>query len=230
MAIFCSLTAIAVSLLFCRIGQANHIVAWLQPLRTFQIAYIVMILGLGAVLGEHLRKRNALSWVGVFAGLGGIMVFAERQTFPASTHFELPGSSAGNAWEEAFVWIRSNTPRDALFSLDSDYITKPAEDAQNFRAVSERSSLPDFTKDGGDAANDPKLSLAWAAAQGPQNHLSEKSDTQRISELSPLGVDWVVLSKNTSTHFLCDYENSAVKVCRLPLQERSEKEFLTAAK
>ena len=228
MAIFCSLTAIAVSLLFGRVGQANHMVAWLQPLRSFQIAYIMMILGLGAALGEHLLKKNVLAWLGVFASLGGIMLFAERQTFPASTHFELPGSSGGNAWEEAFVWIRSNTPRDALFSLDSDYITKPAEDAQNFRAVSERSSLPDYTKDGGDAANNPDLSSAWAEAQGPQNHLSEKSDTQRISELRPLGVDWVVLRRDTPTRFFCAYENNAVKVCRLPLQERADTRSLVA--
>jgi hypothetical protein len=53
---------------------------------------------------------------------------------------------------------------------------------------------------------------------------------QRISELKPFGVDWVVLRKDASTHFACDYENSAVKVCRLPLQERLAKEFLTAAK
>jgi hypothetical protein len=225
MAIFCSLTAVAVSLLFGRIEQANHVVAWLQPLRTFQIVYVVMILGLGAVLGERVLKKNALSWVTVFASLGGIMLFAERQTFPASTHFELPGLSPGNAWEEAFLWIRFNTPRDALFSLDSDYITKPAEDAQNFRAAAERSSLPDYTKDGGDAANNPELSSTWAAVQEPQNRLSEKPDMQRISELKPLGVDWVVLRKSASTHFFCDYENSVVKVCRLPPQE-----LLTAAK
>jgi len=229
-AIFCSLTAVAVSLLFGRIEQANHVVAWLQPLRTLQIAYVVMILGLGAMLGERVLKKNALSWIAVFASLGGIMLFAERQTFPASTHFELPGLSPGNAWEEAFLWIRFNTPRDALFSLDSDYITKPAEDAQNFRAASERSSLPDYTKDGGDAANNPELSSTWASVQEPQNRLSEKSDMQRISELKPFGVDWVVLGKNASTHFVCDYENSAVKVCRLPLHQRLEKEFLTAAK
>lgn len=230
MAIFCSLTAVTVSLLFGRIGQVNHIVAWLQPLRTLQIAYVVMILGLGGMLGERILKKNELSWIAVFASLGGIMLFAERQTFPASTHFELPGLSPGNAWEEAFLWIRFNTPRDALFSLDSDYITKPAEDAQNFRAVSERSSLPDYTKDGGDAANNPALSSAWAAVQEPQNRLSEKSDTQRISELKPLGVDWVVLGKNASTHFVCDYENSVVKVCRIPLQERLRGGILTATK
>jgi hypothetical protein len=230
MAIFCSLTAVAVSLLFGRIAQANHIVAWLQPLRTLQLAYVVMILGLGAALGEHVLKKNVFSWIGVFASLGGIMFFAERQTFPASTHFELPGLSPDNAWEEAFLWIRFNTPRDALFSLDSDYITKPAEDAQNFRAVSERSALPDYTKDGGDAANNSELSSAWAVVQESQNHLSEKSDTQRISELRPLGVNWVVLGKSASTHFVCGYENSAVKVCRLPLQERSERGLLAAAK
>lgn len=218
MAILCSLTAVAVLLLFGRPSSASHRVAWLQPLRILQIDYILMTLGLGAELGQRFLKSSWLRWMTVFASLAGIMIFAERQTFQGTAHFELPGSSPSNPWEEAFLWIRQNTPRAALFALDSDYIAKPMEDAQNFRAISERSALPDYTKDGGDAANNPKLSSTWAAAQAPQTRLSSKSDTQRILELKPLGVDWMVLESNAKTSFPCAYANSAVKVCRMPFQ------------
>ena len=84
------------------------------------------------------------------------MICAERTTFPASRHLELPGAlvwkssgSKGNAWEQAFVWISRNTPKNAMFALDAEYITKPGEDAQGFRAIAERSVLPDYSKDGG---------------------------------------------------------------------------------
>ena len=216
MAIISSLTAVVVVLLFGRAEAASHIVAWLQPLRILQIAYVLMTLGLGAALGERFLKRSRLRWLVVFASLAGIMLFAERQTFPASAHLELPGLPPSNPWEQAFLWIRFNTSQEALFALDSDYITKPAEDAQNFRAISERSALPDYTKDGGDAANNPKLSSSWVEVQSAQKQLSAESDARRMSKLKPLGVDWVVLERGSVTSFSCFYTNTAVKVCRLP--------------
>lgn len=216
-AVVCSLTAVVVALLFARAGAATHTVAWLQPLRIFQITYILMILGLGAALGERLLKRSVLRWAVVFCSLGGIMLFAGRQTFPASTHLELPKVPASNAWERAFVWIRYNTPKEAFFALDPNYITKPGEDAKSFRAIAERSVLPDYSKDGGEAANSPRLASAWVKAQAAQTRLSEKTDTQRLTALRPLGVDWVVLERSALTGFACDYANEAVKVCHLPL-------------
>jgi hypothetical protein len=216
MAILCSLTAVAVVLLFVKVDAASHRIAWLQPLRILQIAYILMTLGLGAELGQRFLKKSKARWLIVFASLAGIMFFAERQTFPASAHFELPGQQPSNPWEQAFLWIRLNTPPTALFALDSDYITKPDEDAQSFRAIAERSALPDYIKDGGDAANNPKLSLAWAGVQRAQKQLSGKSDMRRMQELKPLGVDWIVLERKASTNFPCSYANDAVKVCPLP--------------
>lgn len=216
-AVVCSLTAVVVALLFARVTATTHTVAWLQPLRIFQITYILMILGLGAALGERFLKRSALRWALVFCSLGGIMVFAGRQTFPASTHLELPKVPATNAWERAFVWIRHNTPKEAFFALDSNYITMPGEDAQSFRAIAERSVLPDYSKDGGEAANIPKLAPAWVKAQAAQTRLSERTDTERLTALRPLGVDWVVLERSALTGFACDYANETVKVCRLPL-------------
>jgi hypothetical protein len=222
-AVAAGVTAVTVAMLFARAGAATHLVARLQPLRTFQLAYVVMILTLGAWLAERLLKRQAWRWLVVFSLLAGVMVSAERTTFPASKHLELPGvltwnahDSGGNDWEQAFVWISQNTPKDAIFALDAEYITRPGEDAQGFRAIAERSVLPDFSKDGGLVANKPGLTAAWSQGQAAQTGLSEESDTRRSAELRPLGVTWVVLERSAATGFACEYANHAVKVCRLP--------------
>ena len=74
------------------------------------------------------------------------------------------------------MWISRNTPKDALFAMDADYITKPGEDAQGFRAIAERSVLPDYSKDGGVVANKPLLTGAWMRGQAVQTGLSTEND------------------------------------------------------
>jgi hypothetical protein len=211
---------VVVALLFARVGLTTHLVARLQPLRVFQLVYVVMILAVGAELAERVLQRRAVRWVAVFGLLAAVMVLAERQTFPASSHIELPAelqwSAQSNAWVQAFLWIRQNTPKDALLALDADYITKPGEDAQSFRAIAERSALPDYSKDGGEASITPDLTSAWVQGQVAQSGLSDATDARRIAALKPLGVDWVVLERNAATAFVCDYANEVVKVCRLP--------------
>ena len=56
------------------------------------------------------------------------MFFAQRSTYPASIHFELPGSTPANPWQQAFLWICDNTPKDAVFAIDPHYITRDGED------------------------------------------------------------------------------------------------------
>jgi hypothetical protein len=209
--------ALTVTAVFARVGSATHLVARLQPMRVFQLIYIVMILFLGATLSKWLGRRT-LRWAGVFGALCAVMFFAERSTFPSSGHIELAetGEAPANGWVQAFVWIRANTPKNAMFALDADYITKPGEDAQSFRAIAERSALPDYSKDGGEAAITPALTEEWKAGQEAQTGLSERSDADRVAALAPKGVEWVVLKNNAVTSFACDYSNAAVKVCRLP--------------
>jgi len=219
MAIGAGVSAIVVALLFARIDSATHLVARLQPLRIFQPVYIVMILFVGAALSRWMGGRR-LRWIGGFATLAMVMFGIERQTFPNSSHLELPSLTEANhptnAWQQAFAWIRVHTPVNAVFALDADYITRPGEDAQNFRAIAERSMLPDYSKDGGEAAITPSLTPAWTAGQRAQANLSERSDAERVAMLAPEGVGWVVLERNATTSFACEYANSAVKVCRLP--------------
>jgi hypothetical protein len=211
-------TAWLIAMLFARTGSATHLVARMQPLRAFQVVYLVMLLVLGANLGERFLQRSAWRWAAAMALLGGVMLGAERTAFPNSNHLDLPWTAPRNPWTQAFLWIRASTPRNALFALDPDYITAPQEDAQCFRAIAERSALPDYSKDGGEASIAPRLSETWAQGQTAQRSLSapQTTDAQRIAALTPLGVTWVVLEAHAATGLACPYANHAVRVCRLP--------------
>jgi hypothetical protein len=223
MAVAAGVTAIVVALLFARAGAATHLVARMQPLRIFQMVYVVMTLVLGAWLGSRVLQRRPMRWVLVFAVLAGVMVVVERRTFPGSKHLELPYalsgdelSDGGNSYQQAFAWIGGNTPREAFFAMDAHYITQPGEDAQSFRAIAGRSVLPDFSKDGGVVTNKPELAAEWLQGQVAQAGLGTEPDARRIAVLRPLGVTWVVLEREAVTGFACAYENEVVKVCRLP--------------
>ena len=210
-------TAWLVAACFARSGASSYSLARLQPLRIFQIVYFLMVLMLGATAGSVYLRRRMWRWVGALLLLGGIMFAADRRDFPNSPHLELPGGVASNPWVEAFLWIRNNTPQDALFALDSDYINESGEDAQCFRAIAQRSALPDYSKDGGEASIAPDLAGAWTAGQRAQQKLNDRttSDAMRVAALEPFGVSWVVLNQATSTRLDCPYANSAVKVCQL---------------
>jgi hypothetical protein len=208
--------AILVAVLFARANAPTYAVARLQPLRIFQIVYILMILAVGATLGERILQRKKAAWAITFALLAIIMVLADRQTFPRSAHLELPWRQTRNGWQQAFEWISRNTPVDALFALDAHYVTQPGEDAQTFRAIAERSALADYSKDGGEASISPNLTAAWSAGQAAQTGLNTALDSQRVAKLRPLGVGWIVLPSGAVTAFGCDYLSDTVKVCRLP--------------
>jgi hypothetical protein len=215
-------TACVVALFFARAGVAAPLVARLQPLRAFQIVYVVMILLLGGILAEHVLRRSMLRWALALIMLGSIMFAAERVTYPGSLHIEgpwaTPRAESRNPWVQAFVWISENMPKDALFALDPDYISHPGEDAQGFRALAERSALPDYSKDGGEASIAPALTEAWTQGQAAQTGLSSPTttDSERAATLHPLGVDWVILNREAVTSLPCPFANREVRVCQLP--------------
>lgn len=219
MGVLAGLIAMLVAVLFARVDSANYLVARMQPMRTFQLIYIVMIVLVGGTLARWLGK-SALRWALTFGALIAVMIFVERMTFPASERIEIDvaeiDDKPDNGWVQAFEWIRNNTPKSAMFALDADYITRPGEDAQSFRAIAERSALPDYSKDGGEAAITPSLTEEWKAGQIAQARLSERSDADRMAALAGRHVDWVVLEKSAATGFACEYANARVKVCRLP--------------
>lgn len=214
MGIFAGIIGLEISLIFAHQSANNYFVAMLQPLRIFHMIYIVMILLTGAVLAGAFLERDPVRWTATFVVLGSLMFFVQIQTFPHSAHIELPWRSQANDWERGFDWIRNNTPHDACFALDAHYIESPGEDAQNFRAIAERSSIPDYTKDGGIAAIDATLTLEWIAGETIQANLATLSDDQRRDRLARAHVQWLVLPGASFTTLDCPYQNDAMKVCR----------------
>ena len=220
-AIAIATAAIILALTFARAHLATLLVARLQPLRIFQTVYELMILLLGARLGETLLRTHKLRWTLSIATLAAIMLYAQRQTYPASPHLELPSrelrpTHSQNSWVEAFLWARQNTPVTAVFALDAHYITIPGEDAQSFRAIAERSALPDYSKDGGETSITPALTVPWTTASQATLNLDTLSDATRVTTLKPLGATWLLLQSQTPTQLPCPYLNPTLKLCRLP--------------
>jgi hypothetical protein len=215
MAITAGLSAALVAILCARISSVSYAVARLQPLRIFQLIYVVMILAIGGLLGERVLKQNVWRWSVMVVSVGAIFLFVQRQTFPHSAHIEFPWSAPANGWEQGFEWIRDHTPRDAVFALDANYITAADEDSQNFSAIAERSALPDYAKDGGIAAIAPSLTKEWIDGEKAQKNLNTESDSERTLQLQSSPAEWIVLSHSAETRFPCVYSNGAMKVCRV---------------
>jgi hypothetical protein len=218
MAIVAGLLALLVAAMFSRSDVSNYAVAMLQPLRAWQAVYVITLLVAGAALGRSVLKRRPWIWAAIMACAGIAMACVQHETFPDSSHLELPWTAPRNGWEQAFVWIRENTAKNAVVALDANYITDPGEDAQNFRAIAERSAPPDYSKDGGIAAIAPQLTSDWFRGERRQFGLDRESDLQRISALRGTKVAWVVLAGYAVTGFRCDYTNQEAKVCLVPLE------------
>lgn len=215
-AVAAGIASIAVAALFAHPMSRSHLVARLQPLRVFHIVYLVFILLLGGLAGQHWLKHSAWRWTALFGAAAGMLFYAQLMTYPSSRHIEAPWATQSNPWTEAFVWARQNTPENAVFALDARYITAPGEDAQGFRADAERSVLADYSKDGGASAIFPQLAADWMAQHTADEDISGMTDQQRVNRLGPFGVEWVVLQKRARTEFVCPYQNSELRVCKMP--------------
>lgn len=190
--------------------------ARIQPLRSFQLIYIVGVLLLGGWLAHYLRGRYAAIGAAALLLTSATMLLVQKQVYADSAHVEWPFTTPQNPWQQAFLWIRHHTPQDAVFAIDSNYTKVSTEDTQGFRATTMRSALVDELKDGGVAAIFPALAPRWKAQRDLELGLDYVGDQDRISRLKPASVTWVLLSAGATTHFECPYRNSAVAVCRLP--------------
>jgi len=217
------LIAVLIALLFAHDSAPTHLVARLQPLRAWLLIYAIMTLLLGAALTrcalQSPRWSVRLGPAATLLCIATMMFACQRRTFPASPHLELRARAAtnprNNPWSRAFLWARDNTPVNALFALDADYISIPGEDAQSFRATAQRSALPDFSKDGGEASITPSLATRWQQGVTAQTNLSTEPDAARDARLLPLGITWMLLRSTGVTAHPCPYDNGTVKVCRL---------------
>lgn len=194
-----------------------HVLAIGQPMRGFQLLYLLMFLIAGGLIGETFLRKRALLWLALFIPICAGMAFAQYQIFPSDRHVEWPGTASTNPWVQAFTWIRTNTPSDAIFALNPRYMAISGEDNQGFRAIAARSSLADAVKDWSASAMFPGSPLATEclqqvrATQGWQNFRA--ADFERLKQA--YGVSWVVLDRTPAANLLCPYRNATVTVCRI---------------
>jgi hypothetical protein len=209
------LISVCISALFCHPASPSQTISPLQPLRPFLFIYLALFLFLGGLFGEFFLRDILWRWTALTVVLGAGLGYVQHTVSPNSPQIELPGVATQNPWHQAFNWIRSNTPNDAVFALDANYIDAPAEDSLGFRAVAERDSLADRSKDGGAAAVFPQLADRWLTEQAATTNLNQISDAERLRRLAPFKASWIVLNHDAQTSFLCPFTNEAVKVCQL---------------
>jgi hypothetical protein len=190
--------------------------ARVQPLRSLHFLYIVMFVMIGGFLGEYVLRNRMWSWLVFFLPLSAGMLLAQRALFPASAHVEWPGMAPRNPWAQAFVWIRQNTPVDAVFALDPYYMDIPGEDEIGFRCLAERSRLADGVKDNGVVSMFPPLAEEWWTQVQDQTPWKDfrAEDFERLR--NKYGVSWVVVQTPDGAGLDCAYQNVTVSVCRIP--------------
>jgi hypothetical protein len=210
------LLAIVVAAVFSS-SHSLDMFARLQPLRCFQLITLVFMLFLGGVIGEYAAKGR--NWVvpAIFLPLASGMFFVARQTYPYSPHIEFPWmKTSSNNWVNALLWIRANTPHNAIFAVDSRYFLEKGVDVHGFRVMSERSDLADYFKDGGAVAMFPVLADEWkqmSDATYGLNHF-QSPDFTRLAREYP--VTWTVIHGPAPKSMNCPYQQNEYSVCRIP--------------
>lgn len=186
-----------------------------QPLRTFQMVYLLLFLLAGGFAGKWLLRKSAWRWLVLFIPLGFGMCYAQLQLYPNSPHIEWPGARNPNPWVHAFLWIRNNTPRDAYFALDPRFMELPDEDFRGFRAIAERSRMAGDDKDPAVVTMVPTAASIWLKQSVDLENW--KNFTVKDFRLlrRKFGVNWVVLEQPGVPGMDCPYQNSLVRVCRI---------------
>ena len=191
--------------------------ARIQPLRSLHLLYILLTLLGGGTLAEYVLKNHVWRWAVLFVPLCAGMWIAQRALFPASTHIEWPGAQPRSPWAQAFVWIRQNTPVDALFALDPLHMQIAGEDANGFRVIAQRSMLADAVKDSGAVTMFPPMAGDWQKQVRAQQNWKkfQLSDFHRLR--AEFGVNWLVLEQPGVVGTRCPFANQAVLVCPNPM-------------
>jgi hypothetical protein len=188
----------------------------LEPMRYLHLVYIFMALIGGAYLGKYLLKASVWRWAVFLVVINGSMFAAQRLEFNSSDHLELPGRTSANPWLQAFAWVRQNTPTDAYFALDPEYLAAPEEDYHSFRAMAERSQLADNIKDTSVVTLVPELDEVWMRQVEAQNGWShfQLADFERLK--AEFGVDWVLVSYPQPAGLNCRWHSNVLSVCQIP--------------
>ena len=190
--------------------------ARLQPLRAFHLLTFVFVLLLAGVVGEYAARGRPWVVAAIAVPLALGMFLVSRETYPNSPQIELPSETSSNAWVNALLWVRHNTPKDAVFAVDSMYFKDASTDVHGFRAVAERSVLADYVKDGGAVAMFPALAPEWkqmSNATRGLNHFSA-DDFRGLRREYP-NVSWTVVHGPAPEGMNCPYRERGFAVCRL---------------
>ena len=188
----------------------------LQPMRYLQLVYYFLALVGGCLIGKHLLRAQVWRWAAFLLAVNLGMFASQRALFASSQHLEWPGRAPANPWLQSFAWIRANTPPDAYFALDPNYLAAPGEDYHSFRALAERSQLADAIKDAAVVTQVPELGPVWERqvnAQAGWAHF-QLADFERLK--AGFGVDWVLVSYPAPAGLACRWHNDALAVCRIP--------------
>lgn len=189
----------------------------LQILRSFHPLYLTGVLLAGGWLGKTfaVHPRTRFVAVALLAAFAASLFAAQRAEYPQSAHIEWPGAQPRNPWAQAYIWIRNNTPKNAIFAADPHLIFRDGVDQQGFRATAKRSLLANDKDEGVVAVMDPSIAPQWDVQRNAQEGINSMTDAQRSHLLKPFGVTWLLLPADSATNFPCPYRNNAAKVCRL---------------
>ena len=188
----------------------------LQPMRYLHLVYFFLVLCAGALAGQHMLRNRPLRWLSFLLFAYGAMFAAQRSLYAASAHLEFPWTRPENAWMQAFQWVRTNTPPDACFALDPEYMKIPGEDFHSFRALAQRSALADVVKDAAVVTQVPYLGEAWTKqvqAQAGWKYF-QRQDFERLK--TEFGVTWVLLDYPRDAGLRCVWHNRSLQVCQIP--------------
>jgi hypothetical protein len=177
-----------------------------------------MFLLAGATLGEYVLRSHLLRWLLVFVPLAAVNGYAQRTRYPSTRNLELPWEAPRGDWLQAFEWVKTNTPQNAVFALDPYYLALPGEDNHSFRALAERSSLADDQKDAAVVTQVPALADTWVAQHQEQAGWPTwtRADFLHLAQTTP--VRWVLVStpQARADALPCPFRNNTVSVCRIP--------------
>jgi hypothetical protein len=207
------------SILVAALFSSSHsmdMFARLQPLRCFHLITFVFMLLLGGVLGEYAARNRSWALAAIFLPLAIFMGYVARETYPASAVIDWPGlKSSSNPWVNTMLWVRKNTPEDAVFAVDSHYFLADGIDAHGFRALSERAALADYYKDGGVVSIFPQLAPEWKQMSSATDGLNRfsKEDFTRLARQYP--VTWTVIHGSAPEGMNCPYDRQGYAVCRI---------------
>lgn len=188
----------------------------LQPMRFLHLVYVFMVLIGGCLIGQFLLKAHPARWALFLLVMNAGMFAAQRSLFANSPHIEWPGRAPGNAWLQAFQWIRENTPETAYFALDPYYLDAPGEDAHSFRALAERSQLADSVKDTAVVTQVPELGPRWLQEKQAQSGWQHFKATDFEHLKTTFGVGWVLVLNAQTDGLNCKWHNESLSVCQVP--------------